>query len=62
MALYRNDGHGHFTDVTATPAWTSAFMEWVWLLADYDNDGLADVSSPAFTATASFTTRQWQIS
>jgi enediyne biosynthesis protein E4 len=43
VALYRNDGSGHFTDVTAR----SGLMRRGWgmgvCVADYDNDGFPDV-------------------
>src|SRR5947207_2864748 len=43
VALYRNDGGGHFTDVTAK----SGLMRSGWgigtCVADYDNDGFPDV-------------------
>ena len=43
VALYRNDGSGHFTDVTAQ----SGLMRRGWgigtCVADYDNDGFPDI-------------------
>ena len=43
VALYRNDGSGHFTDVTAR----SGLMHRGWgmgvCVADYDNDGFPDI-------------------
>jgi enediyne biosynthesis protein E4 len=48
VALYRNDGSGHFTDVTAQ----SGLMRRGWgigtCVADYDNDGFPDIYVTAF--------------
>ena len=48
VALYRNDGHGHFTDVTAS----AGLMRRGWgmgtCVADYDNDGYPDIYVTAF--------------
>ena len=43
VQLYRNDGHGHFTDVSAKAGFT--FEGWAQgvCAADYDNDGRTDV-------------------
>ena len=48
VALYRNDGHGRFTDVTKAAGlvrlgWASGVC-----VADYDNDGFEDVYVTAF--------------
>ncbi len=43
MALYRNDGHGHFTDVTAGSGLDMSFYGMGVAVGDYDNDGLPDV-------------------
>lgn len=43
MALYRNDGHGHFTDVTAGSGLDVTFYGMGVAIGDYDNDGLPDV-------------------
>ena len=63
MALYHNDGHGHFTDVTAGSGLDVSFYGMGVAIGDYDNDGLPDVFITAvaaitfsiMTATASFT-------
>lgn len=43
MALYRNDGHGHFTDVTAGSGLDFSCYGMGVAIGDYDNDGLPDV-------------------
>jgi hypothetical protein len=43
MALYRNDGHGHFTDITAGSGLDVTFYGMGVAVGDYDNDGLPDV-------------------
>ena len=43
MALYRNDGKGHFEDVTAGSGLDVSFYGMGAAIGDYDNDGLADV-------------------
>ena len=43
MALYHNDGHGHFTDVTAGSGLNVSFYGMGVAIGDYDNDGLDDV-------------------
>ena len=43
MALYHNDGHGHFTDVTAGSGLDVSFYGMGVAIGDYDNDGLPDV-------------------
>jgi enediyne biosynthesis protein E4 len=43
MALYRNDGHGHFTDVTTGSGLDVSFYAMGVAVGDYDNDGLPDV-------------------
>src|SRR6476661_6088711 len=43
MSLYRNDGHGHFTDVTAGSGLDVSFYGMGVAVGDYDNDGLPDV-------------------
>src|SRR5262249_12369678 len=42
-ALYRNDGKGHFTDVTAASGITARGWGMGTCVADYDNDGFEDV-------------------
>ncbi len=43
MVLYRNDGHGRFTDVTAGSGLDVSFYGMGVAVGDYDNDGLPDV-------------------
>jgi hypothetical protein len=43
MALYHNDGHGHFTDVTAGSGLDVSLYAMGVAVGDYDNDGLPDV-------------------
>ena len=41
--LYRNDGHGHFTDVTASSGLNPDMYSIAVTAADYDNDGNEDL-------------------
>lgn len=45
MSLYRNDGHGHFTDVSAKAGISvpKQYYGFTVLTGDYDNDGWPDV-------------------
>ncbi len=43
MALYHNDGKGHFTDATAGSGLDVSFYGMGVAIGDYDNDGLDDV-------------------
>ncbi|HZR18027.1 MAG TPA: CRTAC1 family protein [Verrucomicrobiae bacterium] len=43
LALYHNDGKGHFTDVTAGSGLDVSFYGMGVAVGDYDNDGLEDV-------------------
>ena len=43
LALYRNDGRGHFTDVTAGSGLDVSCYGMGGAIGDYDNDGLPDV-------------------
>jgi enediyne biosynthesis protein E4 len=43
MALYHNDGHGHFADATAGSGLDVSFYGMGAAVGDYDNDGLVDV-------------------
>ena len=43
MALYHNDGRGHFTDVTKGSGLDVSFYGMGVAVGDYDNDGLPDV-------------------
>src|SRR6266478_3470973 len=43
LALYRNDGHGHFTDVTKGSGLDVSCYGMGVAIGDYDNDGLDDV-------------------
>jgi len=47
MALYHNDGKGHFTDVTAGSGLDVSFYGMGVAIGDYDNDGLPDVFATA---------------
>ncbi|MCZ6815394.1 MAG: CRTAC1 family protein [Planctomycetota bacterium] len=42
-ALYENDGHGRFSDVTARSGLSFSFVGMGVTCADYDNDGFTDV-------------------
>src|SRR5260370_11823344 len=43
LALYHNDGHGHFTDVTHDSGLDLSCYGMGVAIGDYDNDGLPDV-------------------
>ncbi len=43
MALYHNDGHGHFTEVTKGSGLDVSYYGMGVAVGDYDNDGLEDV-------------------
>ncbi len=43
MALYHNDGQGHFTDVTPGSGLDLSFYGMGVAVGDYDNDGLPDI-------------------
>ena len=43
MALYHNDGQGHFADVTAGSGLDVSVYGMGVAVGDYDNDGLPDV-------------------
>lgn len=43
MALYHNDGRGHFTDVSAGCGLDVSFFGMGAAVGDYDNDGLVDI-------------------
>ncbi len=43
MALYRNDGKGHFEDITAGSGLDASFYGMGVAIGDYDNDGFDDV-------------------
>ena len=43
LALYRNDGRGRFTDVTASSGLSANFYGMGAAAGDYDNDGLVDL-------------------
>ena len=43
MALYRNDGKGHFEDVTAGSGLDVSFYGMAPAVGDFDNDGLVDL-------------------
>ncbi|MBI3451126.1 MAG: CRTAC1 family protein [Acidobacteria bacterium] len=47
-ALYRNDGEGHFTDVTATSGAVNRGYGMGVCAGDYDNDGYQDLYFPNF--------------
>src|SRR5258707_11555384 len=47
MALYHNDGQGHFTDVTAGSGLEVSFYGMGVAIGDYDNDGLPDLFASA---------------
>lgn len=42
-ALYRNDGHGRFSDITALAGLNLEFQGMAAAAGDFDNDGLADL-------------------
>lgn len=42
-ALYRNDGNGRFTDVTAAAGLNTEMQGMAAIAGDYDNDGLSDL-------------------
>jgi hypothetical protein len=48
VALYRNDGGGHFTDVTVPSGLTRRGWGMGVCVADYDNDGFPDLYVTAF--------------
>jgi len=48
VALYRNDGRGHFSDVTASSGLTRRGWGMGTCVADYDNDGFPDIYVTAF--------------
>jgi hypothetical protein len=48
VALYRNDGRGHFTDVTASSGMKTRGWGMGTCVADIDNDGFEDVYVTAF--------------
>jgi hypothetical protein len=48
VALYHNDGGGHFTDVTARSGLTRRGWGMGTCVADYDNDGFPDIYVTAF--------------
>jgi hypothetical protein len=53
-ALYRNDGGGRFSDVTASSGLVKRGWGMGVCVADYDNDGFQDVYLTAFGANALF--------
>ena len=48
VALFRNDGKGHFTDVTSAAGLRARGWGMGACVADYDNDGFQDVYVTAF--------------
>jgi hypothetical protein len=43
LALFHNDGHGHFTDVTASAGLNVELQGMAVAVGDYDNDGRPDI-------------------
>jgi hypothetical protein len=54
MALYQNDGKGHFTDVTAGSGLDIPLYGMGIAIGDYDNDGLEDLLATAVGGTHLF--------
>ena len=51
LTLYRNDGRGHFADVSAAAGFTQRFYGMGVAVGDYDNDGWTDVFVTAVGAS-----------